>query len=89
MFPGLALQISEWLLEGAAARIVGRTAFNPRSSRSHAVSWNNSLLGSKLIAAMLAPTFPCDARLLHLRWLRSMSAGNQILAHLRKEGPGN
>ncbi|CAE7726369.1 KIN14D, partial [Symbiodinium microadriaticum] len=31
-------KISEWLLEGAAARIVGRTAFNPRSSRSHAVA---------------------------------------------------
>lgn len=34
----LTEKISEWLLEGAAARIVGRTAFNPRSSRSHAVA---------------------------------------------------
>ncbi|CAE7371321.1 KIN12C [Symbiodinium natans] len=34
----LTAKIGEWLLEGATARIVGRTAFNPRSSRSHAVA---------------------------------------------------
>ncbi|CAJ1385904.1 unnamed protein product [Effrenium voratum] len=38
--------ISAWLAEGAASRIVGRTAFNARSSRSHAVAtihicWND------------------------------------------------
>lgn len=30
-------QVSAWLGEGAAARTVGRTVFNPRSSRSHGV----------------------------------------------------
>jgi hypothetical protein len=30
--------VSAWLHEGAASRMVGRTVFNPRSSRSHAVA---------------------------------------------------
>lgn len=31
-------QIGKWLLEGACSRMVGRTVFNSRSSRSHAVA---------------------------------------------------
>ena len=73
MLPSLAPQISEWLLEGAAARIVGRTAFNPRSSRSHAVAWNNNLLGSKLIAPRWHLPFHAIApapkvATIHVRW---------------------
>mmetsp|Transcript_48179 Transcript_48179/g.111629 ORF Transcript_48179/g.111629 Transcript_48179/m.111629 type:complete len:603 (-) Transcript_48179:88-1896(-) len=34
----LVEQVSSWLDEGAASRVVGRTVFNPRSSRSHAVA---------------------------------------------------
>lgn len=42
----LTEQVSAWLHEGAASRMVGRTVFNPRSSRSHAVAtihicWND------------------------------------------------
>jgi len=31
-------QLSEWLQEGAASRVVGQTVFNERSSRSHAIA---------------------------------------------------
>lgn len=31
-------QVAAWLIEGAASRMMGRTVFNPRSSRSHAVA---------------------------------------------------
>eukprot|EP00441_Pelagodinium_beii_P037550 CAMPEP_0197627366 /NCGR_PEP_ID=MMETSP1338-20131121/6003_1 /TAXON_ID=43686 ORGANISM="Pelagodinium beii, Strain RCC1491" /NCGR_SAMPLE_ID=MMETSP1338 /ASSEMBLY_ACC=CAM_ASM_000754 /LENGTH=574 /DNA_ID=CAMNT_0043198069 /DNA_START=101 /DNA_END=1823 /DNA_ORIENTATION=+ len=34
----LEQQVGQWLSEGAASRMVGRTVFNPRSSRSHAVA---------------------------------------------------
>merc|ERR1719440_578149 len=34
----LAEQVGELLQEGAASRMVGRTVFNPRSSRSHAIA---------------------------------------------------
>lgn len=33
----MELQVHNWLKEGAATRMVGKTVFNPRSSRSHAV----------------------------------------------------
>lgn len=33
----MELQVHSWLREGAATRMVGKTVFNPRSSRSHAV----------------------------------------------------
>ena len=37
--PGqLTQQVSSWLVEGAQSRIVNRTVFNPRSSRSHAAT---------------------------------------------------
>ncbi|CAK9068749.1 unnamed protein product [Durusdinium trenchii] len=45
--PGqLTQQVGSWLVEGAASRMVGKTVFNPRSSRSHAVAtihicWND------------------------------------------------
>jgi len=42
----LEQQVGRWLSEGASSRMVGRTVFNPRSSRSHAVAtlhigWDN------------------------------------------------
>eukprot|EP00435_Cladocopium_sp_Y103_P029813 s2616_g7.t1 len=48
----LTQQVSAWLHEGAASRMVGRTVFNPRSSRSHAVAtihicWNDVAPGKK------------------------------------------
>ena len=33
------VQVNAWLHEGASSRMVGKTMFNPRSSRSHAVPW--------------------------------------------------
>ena len=42
----LTEQVNAWLHEGASSRMVGKTMFNPRSSRSHAVAtihicWND------------------------------------------------
>ncbi|CAE7481081.1 KIF13B [Symbiodinium microadriaticum] len=46
-------QVHSWLREGAATRMVGKTVFNPRSSRSHAVvmlhlCWSQQTSSSRL-----------------------------------------
>lgn len=86
-------QVSTWLREGAASRTVGKTVFNPRSSRSHGIVlltlvWAGRKQNSRLLETKsTAAASPAETRIYIVDLAGSERAGLYAVdEHQLKEG---